>query len=367
MSESHIPCPPLCPGCHYPRHPYEKIADEKFERATALFSSSGHALMPYIPAPPEHRLHYRRKSVLHAEFRESRWHFGLMKNDEVMDISGCAIHSGIINRCVEIFAKFLPQDSSFPLKYYVHSGSQIVLVLKTNAKQDFSWLGSDCVNELEAAGAEGLWVHYNASAGKRIFLKDKLTLLWGSPVSADESGLRYGPLSFTQQIRPLAEKALELALSHFDCDRISERVVDLYCGTGRGIMRFSRCGFTCIGVELSGEAVQMTLLNNPGATVLRGKCHERIPQVNEWLGDGAIEGSCWNLYVNPPRTGLDTILLEWICALKPRRLAYLSCSPHTLLRDLNQLEAAGYSADLLQPFDFFPYTRHTEILALLSV
>lgn len=322
--------------------------------------------MPYVQPPAELRLNYRRKSVLHTEFREGRWQIGLMKNDAVTDIPGCCIHSEIISRCVEVFRRYLPQDSGFPLKYYIHSGAQIVLVMKTGVKQSFSWMGMDCTDELLAAGAEGVWVHYNASAGKRIFLKDKLTLLWGRPVSVDESGQQYGPMSFTQQIRPLSEKALELAVSHFDSNRISERVVDLYCGTGRGITRFTQFGFTCVGVELSGEAVLMATANNPGAIVLRGKCHQRIPQINEWLGNGAIEGSCWNLYVNPPRTGLDPVLIEWICTLKPRRLAYLSCSPHTLLRDLRKLTEAGYGADLLQPFDFFPFTRHVEILALLS-
>ena len=51
---------------------------------------------------------------------------------------------------------------------------------------------------------------------------------------------------------------------------------------------------------------------------------------------------------------------------RPERMAYLSCSAGTLSRDLAALTAAGYTVEALTPYDFFPQTRHVEILALLK-
>jgi 23S rRNA (uracil1939-C5)-methyltransferase len=83
-------------------------------------------------------------------------------------------------------------------------------------------------------------------------------------------------------------------------------------------------------------------------------------------GLGAAERSSRLLYVNPPRTGLESEVLGWaVNEFRPERLAYLSCSAGTLSRDLSGLAGAGYAVEALHPYDFFPQTHHVETLALL--
>ena len=366
MPEITNTCPPGCPGCYFPKQSYEKTLSQKAEKTSLIFTKTGLDVTGIESPLEDIRTNYRRKAVLHTEYRNGCWHFGLMKNDEVLDVAECAIHSNIINKSAGIFKRYLSEFPGFPLKYYVHSGKQIALVLKTNERQNLNWINDDLKNELERAGSEGLWVHYNASAGKRIFLKDKLEFIWGKEISSDENGLLYGPLSFTQQIRQLADSALNLSLDFFTENKNSDTVVDLYSGTGAGLKLFTNSGFRCIGIELSGEAVRMAALNVPGAFVLRGKCHQRIPQIELFLGNEKLKSSKWNLFLNPPRTGIDKDLLKWICNTKPERIAYLSCSPHTLARDLTVLLPSGYETVLLKPYDFFPHTRHVETLALIT-
>ena len=61
------------------------------------------------------------------------------------------------------------------------------------------------------------------------------------------------------------------------------------------------------------------------------------------------------------------IRFKTILSVRPERVAYLSCDPARLARDLKQLIVPNgpYQIDQLQPIDFFPQTMHIECLALL--
>jgi 23S rRNA (uracil1939-C5)-methyltransferase len=64
---------------------------------------------------------------------------------------------------------------------------------------------------------------------------------------------------------------------------------------------------------------------------------------------------------------LEPEVVDQILECPPRWLAYLSCDPATLSRDLKRLagDSGVYDVDQLQPVDFFPQTTHLECLALL--
>jgi 23S rRNA (uracil1939-C5)-methyltransferase len=50
--------------------------------------------------------------------------------------------------------------------------------------------------------------------------------------------------------------------------------------------------------------------------------------------------------------------------LGPRRVAYISCDPATLARDLARMP--GFRLSALHAFDLFPQTAHVESVALLE-
>jgi hypothetical protein len=72
------------------------------------------------------------------------------------------------------------------------------------------------------------------------------------------------------------------------------------------------------------------------------------------------------IVVDPPRRGLSPALRRSIAALAPRAVAYVSCDPDTLARDLADLAWHGFSARTFAPWDFLPLTEHVETVAWLQ-
>jgi 23S rRNA (uracil1939-C5)-methyltransferase len=82
--------------------------------------------------------------------------------------------------------------------------------------------------------------------------------------------------------------------------------------------------------------------------------------------------------LDPPRAGLGSDVTEKLMRLAPQRIAYLSCDPSTLARDLAALtgvssgkgvsEQAGarYEIREVHLFDLFPQTYHIESLVMLE-
>lgn len=70
-----------------------------------------------------------------------------------------------------------------------------------------------------------------------------------------------------------------------------------------------------------------------------------------------------HLILDPPRSGLRDLAL-WLQHLKPKYVAYVSCDPHTMVRDLEKIQ--GYSIQKSLLFDFFPSTFHFESLIFLE-
>jgi 23S rRNA (uracil1939-C5)-methyltransferase len=59
-------------------------------------------------------------------------------------------------------------------------------------------------------------------------------------------------------------------------------------------------------------------------------------------------------------------VLAEVVRLAPRAIAYLSCDPGTLARDLGWLATRGYATRSLTPFDMLPHTPHVEVLAVVG-
>jgi 23S rRNA (uracil1939-C5)-methyltransferase len=71
------------------------------------------------------------------------------------------------------------------------------------------------------------------------------------------------------------------------------------------------------------------------------------------------------IVLDPPRAGAGVEACELLLRLAPRAIAYVSCDPTTLARDLRVLQAQYRVADL-NMMDLFPQTVHLETVAVLA-
>jgi 23S rRNA (uracil1939-C5)-methyltransferase len=309
---------------------------------------------------------YRRKVLLTARQENSRWSFGMIRRDEFIAIPGCPVHSEGARQLIRLLMRILPSSDGFPLAFLHLSDALATLVLKTKQKPPVPWLTEEVIHELTSVGIQGFWLHLNPSAGRRMFAKGGWHLLWGKDHACNKSGLIYGRTSFSQLIHCLHSDSIDEAEAFLN-PGLEDCVADLYCGIGSSLIRWIKKDAKAMGIESGGEAVECALRNAPGAGVLRGTCRHRLPQLQQWLEENHKTSTKKLLYVNPPRTGIESEVLDWILGkMLPDKIVYLSCNAGTLKRDLEIITDRNYVVSRIIPYDFFPQTHHVECLVLVQ-
>jgi 23S rRNA (uracil1939-C5)-methyltransferase len=135
-----------------------------------------------------------------------------------------------------------------------------------------------------------------------------------------------------------------------------EKIVDAYSGAGDTAIALARAGAKVTAIELDSDAARWCALHLPeGSVSLRARVEEVLPKTLP--ADAVI--------LNPPRSGTDARVTEILneAAEKPKVIAYVSCNPATLARDISRL--SGYRIRSVVPFDMFPQTAHIETVCEL--
>lgn len=139
--------------------------------------------------------------------------------------------------------------------------------------------------------------------------------------------------------------------------------VELFAGAGLLTLGIAARFERVVAVEGDADAVRDLRRNlalaAPGRALVVG---EPVEQALGPLAGLAPEA----LVLDPPRTGLPRGSAAALAAVLPQRIAYLSCDPATLARDVAELRARGFSLRTVEAFDLFPQTPHVEALATLE-
>jgi len=140
----------------------------------------------------------------------------------------------------------------------------------------------------------------------------------------------------------------------------AEVLVDAYTGVGAFAVLLAPYVRQVVAVEESSAAVADARENARGLTnvdFVLGKTEEVLDNLG--IQPDAV-------VLDPPRAGCQPQALDALARLRPRRVAYVSCDPETLARDLKVLCRDAYHLELVQPLDMFPQTYHVECVATLA-
>ena len=147
-------------------------------------------------------------------------------------------------------------------------------------------------------------------------------------------------------------------------DMTGQKAIDLYCGVGLFTIPMARRFARVTGVEANARAAEFARRNVESAKL------ENIEIANlgvaDWLKHSRSFEVLDFLLLDPPRVGCENAVIAGILGMRPRRIAYVSCDPATLARDLKKLIAENYSLDSVAAFDMFPQTHHVETVARLT-
>jgi 23S rRNA (uracil1939-C5)-methyltransferase len=135
------------------------------------------------------------------------------------------------------------------------------------------------------------------------------------------------------------------------------RAWDLYAGTGATTALLAGAGASVESVECDADAVGDARRRGPADGVTRHAA--RVEDALPGLGGADVA------VVNPPRAGLGPQVADALVARPPGRVAYVSCDPATLARDVARM-APAYRLESVRGFDSFPQTAHVETVAVLA-
>jgi tRNA/tmRNA/rRNA uracil-C5-methylase (TrmA/RlmC/RlmD family) len=172
------------------------------------------------------------------------------------------------------------------------------------------------------------------------------------------------------QVHPGAADALATAVLAAADPQPGETALDLYSGAGlfAGVLAEAvGPDGAVIAIEQDASSVRdarHNLRSWPWAQVHRG-------DVADVLGRPGLRAASVAV-LDPPRAGAARQVIDALCGTGPnpgsvlRRIAYVSCDPATLARDLRLLLDGGWRLAGLHGYDAFPMTHHVECVATLT-
>ena len=333
----------VCGGCHYQHLSYTAQLQVKTDilrdQLTRIGKIQGPPVQPMEASPQE--WNYRNHVQFHLSAAGELGYIRANGRD-MFPISECHLPEATLNKLWPSL-EFDPGLGLQRISLRLGMEDETMLVLESDATEP---------PELELEANLSV-VHL---AGEDVVVMagdDHLT------ISVKEQAFRVSAASFFQVNTLMAGRMVQHLLDHLAVSPATT-LLDIYCGVGLFSAFFAGHVGRLIGIEASASACEdfaanldefenVEVYEAPAETVLPGL---------DVRPDIAI--------VDPPRAGLDKLALDALMALRPARLAYVSCDPSTLARDAARLIAGGYRLLQVTPFDLFPQTSSIESISIFE-
>lgn len=332
-----------CGGCHYQYLPYEKQLEIKTDILRDQLARIGKIENPPVqtmvanPNPWNYRNHLQ---------------FSLDEN------GGLGFQAPHSNRVIPITECHLPEASISDfwkqLKFEPETGIQRVS-LRAGREEDLLLV-------LESDSPEPPELEIEAGISIAHVYNDNTVVIAGNDhiiIRVLDRDFKVSASSFFQVNTIMAGKMVDHLFTGLRVS-LSTTLLDIYCGVGLFSAFFAqKCG-RVIGIESSASACDDFAFNLDefeNVDLYEGTAEEVIPH---------LEAKPDIVMVDPPRAGLDKLVVDGILKLNPSTIAYVSCDPSTLARDAARLMNGGYTLKEVTPFDLFPQTYHIESISIFE-
>ena len=334
---------PMCPvfgecgGCCYQDIDYLEELSIKEKYVRDLFqelSLSAQKFSSIIPSPEEY--HYRNRLDLNLKKTKNGDVFIGFKSNKhnVIEVDTCYIAKKEIGE----FFSTLKKEAIDKLtdKYKVAN-----LVVKTDDEGKVFW-GGIGRRSLEMKEENYFWT---TVCGNKIY---------------------YSLDTFFQANLSILPRLFDELFKLYDWDKESI-FYDLYGGVGLFGICMSKYVKKVVLIEESTTSLRMAHYNKQANNlsnffVVEGRVEDRLGEI---IDKNTLEG-VQAAIIDPPRRGLSKESREILVDMNLNALFYLSCNPETLVRDLFDFVSKGWSINKVIPLDFFPKTKHVEVLVFLD-
>jgi 23S rRNA (uracil1939-C5)-methyltransferase len=384
----------FCGGCQWQHVLYERQLVYKREHVKESIEHIGglRGVVVHETIPAQSRFGYRNK--MEFSFSDRGWYLPdeLYKGETGRDLALGLHVPGAYQKVIDIEACLLQQDQGNyimkEVRDYVresgipvyglrsHEGFWRYLTIRSSAAFD-EWMVNLVTAEKAPEAVHPLaerlckkiekisTIVNNINRRKAsIAVGQDEVILWGSGCIRDMIGpytFSISPNSFFQTNPSGALRLYEKVVDYAELNG-NESVIDLYSGTGTIPIFLAHKARQVIGIEINTDSVEDA----------RANCRENgIMNCRFICGDIRRELSAVTtrpdvLIIDPPRAGMHKDVLAQVLELSPKRIAYVSCNPVTLARDLSQMVNC-YEIIEIQPVDMFPHTYHVEAVANLRL
>ena len=164
-------------------------------------------------------------------------------------------------------------------------------------------------------------------------------------------------LEMTGKTVSFIEKELE---KRIPSDRTAT-LLDMYCGVGTFTRFLGHLFNRTILVEHNAHAIgyaERNIADMPHAS--------RAMSGAKWVRTAEAKEHFDAVIIDPPRSGMEKEVSEWLCSKRIPLVCSVSCDPVTHARDAAILLKNGYRLEKLVLLDFYPQTSHIESFALFS-
>ncbi|MBR4470806.1 MAG: 23S rRNA (uracil(1939)-C(5))-methyltransferase RlmD [Erysipelotrichaceae bacterium] len=371
------PVSEYCGGCQYLGMKYDKQVEIKQEKVEKLLSSFHH-VEKIIPC--KESLNYRNKIQISFGYDEDHHiisGYYIPNSHLILPIEECMLCDDKINQIVSSVKKIIIRNRISIYDERTKKGClRHLLIRSTNTNEYMIVLVTGSFNLMKKERLVEEILRYNPDVTTIIhninqeksssILGNRNQILYGKGYITDElCGLKFriSANSFYQVNRYQTEVLYNTAIQSLDLKK-DDILIDAYCGTGTIGLSCAEYVKKVIGVELVPSAVKDAETNRKINQIENaefickdaGKFMESLSR-NKTHIDAVI--------MDPPRSGSDIRFMSSMVKMKPDKIAYISCNPVTLERDLKYL-MKYYNIRLIQPVDMFPFTQHIETVCILN-